>query len=94
MSVGGDPVSIAAGGAQLSSTGKSVATRPWGISSAQSAGSPASGGSPVDAALARFAAAYGEFVGDVALELAALGAVAASTAGDLNVAGGTTGGGR
>lgn len=86
--VGGNPTTIAAAASQLHKAKTSVETRPAGITSSTRQGETGAGDAVLSAALARFNAAYGQFVSDVGIELNALATLADSSAADLNKAGG------
>jgi hypothetical protein len=82
---GGDPDSIGAGGAQLLRAAGSIGSRATGVDRVGARGGPACGSSPVAAALARFVAAYSQFVTDVGIETTALATLAGNAATDLHV---------
>jgi hypothetical protein len=86
--VGGSPAVISEAARGLHSAHAEVRTRPAGIGSATGQGATGCGDAHLATALSRFNAAYGQFVSDVAVELAALAVLADSASADLNKAGG------
>ncbi|MCW2757080.1 MAG: hypothetical protein JWO46_826 [Nocardioidaceae bacterium] len=89
---GGAPQAIGTGGRALTRRAKDVASRADGVRQARSQGVGGSGGSPVGAALQRFAAAYATFDEGVGAELRALGTLADHTGQDIEAAGCAPGG--
>ena len=87
--VGGDPTTIGEAARQFHTTKSSVHKHPHGIAAATRQGESGCGDAHLAAALARFNAAYGQFVNDVGIELNALATLTDSVAADLRKAGGS-----
>lgn len=87
---GGDTDALASGGDTLTTAGRDVASTREGIAACGRAGGAGAGGSPVGAAMQRFAAAYGVYLDDTGTQVQALGTLARATGEDIAAA---TGGG-
>lgn len=85
---GGNPATIADGGAQLKTSATSVSGRSKGAQQAGSTGSSAAGDASIGAAITRFAAAAGAMTDGLAEQLQAAALLATNASKDLSTAGG------
>lgn len=83
---GGSPDHLSAAGKGLTSESGRVGDFSIGINRAKQEASVGAAGSAVDAAMARFAAAYGGYTDGVRVEVAALGKLASVTGADIAAA--------